>query len=153
MPNDRIVGQLSHESLVLISHRRVNDRHVLHESGMRGGSVVHVSELLPVTLTLWKVLIELEKDLEDVLLLMQLQNPPFGVKNHHNAQEEVCRAIIHNPKAFLQNGLQPQDTWQRRGHDVGVINMRRNDDDVSPTAMNEDRNIRVETPNRVREER
>ena len=142
IPNDRIVRQLSHESLVLVSHKRINNIHVMYESGMRGG----VSELLPVTLTLWKVLIELEKDLDDVVLLMQLQNPPLGVTNHCNAQEEACWAIIHNPKAFLQNGLQPQDVWQRRGHDVGVINMHRNDDDVSPTAMNEDRNVCVETP-------
>ena len=28
MPNDIIVGQLSHESLVLISHKKIFDRHV-----------------------------------------------------------------------------------------------------------------------------
>ena len=102
---------------------------------------MHEGELLTISLTLGKVLVKLEEDLANVLLLMQLQNFPLGVTDHHNPQVAARRTIINNPEAFLKNALQPEDTGQRGGHDVSVINMHRDDDGVVPTPMNEEMSV------------
>ena len=97
--------------------------------GMKGRSVVHVSELHPLCLPVRRYSIELKKDLADVCVRMEFQNSSLVSRTTCNAQEEACRASVHDPKAVLLKGLQPQDTWHR-GQDVSIIKMYRNDDDV-----------------------